>query len=103
MQRHWSGHARKSAHVFSNTENIKGDHAVPRPRPGFGLLLAPKYALASGAAPAARVSAAGAPTIRHVARLPNGRRQHGDGHYWLSLIHISEPTRRTPISYAVFC
>src|SRR5680860_1791143 len=24
-----------------------------------------------------------------------------DGH--LSLIHISEPTRRTPISYAVFC
>src|SRR5664279_1824905 len=22
---------------------------------------------------------------------------------WLSLIHISEPTRRTPISYAVFC
>src|SRR5664279_3607295 len=25
------------------------------------------------------------------------------GHYDLSLIHISEPTRRTPISYAVFC
>src|SRR5680860_376416 len=25
-----------------------------------------------------------------------------DGEY-LSLIHISEPTRRTPISYAVFC
>ena len=24
-------------------------------------------------------------------------------HEWLSLIHISEPTRRTPISYAVFC
>ena len=23
--------------------------------------------------------------------------------YFLSLIHISEPTRRTPISYAVFC
>ena len=23
--------------------------------------------------------------------------------YDLSLIHISEPTRRTPISYAVFC
>ena len=23
--------------------------------------------------------------------------------YKLSLIHISEPTRRTPISYAVFC
>ena len=22
---------------------------------------------------------------------------------FLSLIHISEPTRRTPISYAVFC
>ena len=27
----------------------------------------------------------------------------GDGGYKLSLIHISEPTRRTPISYAVFC
>src|SRR5664279_4806567 len=25
------------------------------------------------------------------------------GAYVLSLIHISEPTRRTPISYAVFC
>src|SRR5665647_3634104 len=25
------------------------------------------------------------------------------GHLHLSLIHISEPTRRTPISYAVFC
>src|SRR5665647_2344721 len=24
-------------------------------------------------------------------------------YYGLSLIHISEPTRRTPISYAVFC
>src|SRR5665647_3850688 len=23
--------------------------------------------------------------------------------WYLSLIHISEPTRRTPISYAVFC
>src|SRR5665647_3112097 len=29
---------------------------------------------------------------------------HGDwGALTLSLIHISEPTRRTPISYAVFC
>src|SRR5665647_1504048 len=27
----------------------------------------------------------------------------GGGVYALSLIHISEPTRRTPISYAVFC
>src|SRR5664279_2672203 len=26
-----------------------------------------------------------------------------DMEYHLSLIHISEPTRRTPISYAVFC
>ena len=26
-----------------------------------------------------------------------------DGLQGLSLIHISEPTRRTPISYAVFC
>src|SRR5665647_259783 len=25
------------------------------------------------------------------------------GGFYLSLIHISEPTRRTPISYAVFC
>src|SRR5680860_520750 len=30
-----------------------------------------------------------------------GERSHGLG--TLSLIHISEPTRRTPISYAVFC
>src|SRR5664279_67204 len=27
----------------------------------------------------------------------------GVGAYGLALIHISEPTRRTPISYAVFC
>src|SRR5680860_1841860 len=27
----------------------------------------------------------------------------GYGLVYLSLIHISEPTRRTPISYAVFC
>src|SRR5665647_3828325 len=26
-----------------------------------------------------------------------------DAYRFLSLIHISEPTRRTPISYAVFC
>src|SRR5665647_1369687 len=41
--------------------------------------------------------------------LARGRRskvdiQPGDAlDLWLSLIHISEPTRRTPISYAVFC
>src|SRR5665647_199602 len=28
---------------------------------------------------------------------------HWEPHHDLSLIHISEPTRRTPISYAVFC
>ena len=28
---------------------------------------------------------------------------HNNPHHNLSLIHISEPTRRTPISYAVFC
>src|SRR5665647_3847678 len=28
---------------------------------------------------------------------------HGSSKPSLSLIHISEPTRRTPISYAVFC
>ena len=26
-----------------------------------------------------------------------------DGSYYLSLIHISEPTRQAEISYAVFC
>ena len=26
-----------------------------------------------------------------------------ENNVYLSLIHISEPTRRTPISYAVFC
>src|SRR5664279_6444077 len=31
------------------------------------------------------------------------RRQERLRHFHLSLIHISEPTRRTPISYAVFC
>src|SRR5665647_1925334 len=34
----------------------------------------------------------------------DGRCVQGPGTYSpLSLIHISEPTRRTPISYAVFC
>src|SRR5680860_674509 len=28
---------------------------------------------------------------------------HKERQQFLSLIHISEPTRRTPISYAVFC
>src|SRR5664279_6077142 len=32
----------------------------------------------------------------------HGYTKQGSG-YGLSLIHISEPTRRTPISYAVFC
>ena len=31
------------------------------------------------------------------------RRTLFGGKHTLSLIHISEPTRRTPISYAVFC
>src|SRR5665647_1566115 len=34
---------------------------------------------------------------QHHQRLKSWRQSH------LSLIHISEPTRRTPISYAVFC
>src|SRR5664279_5581122 len=34
--------------------------------------------------------------------IPLRERLRRDG-YPLSLIHISEPTRRTPISYAVFC
>src|SRR5665647_578139 len=33
----------------------------------------------------------------------NGGRGWGGEARMLSLIHISEPTRRTPISYAVFC
>src|SRR5665647_3883288 len=33
------------------------------------------------------------PTELHIVNTPS----------FLSLIHISEPTRRTPISYAVFC
>src|SRR5664279_6076175 len=35
--------------------------------------------------------------------LPQDHHVAGDGPVLLSLIHISEPTRRTPISYAVFC
>src|SRR5665647_1427790 len=34
---------------------------------------------------------------------PTLRRHRCRGAFKLSLIHISEPTRRTPISYAVFC
>src|SRR5665647_2424144 len=36
---------------------------------------------------------------------PDGKHFEGDPRWVLklSLIHISEPTRRTPISYAVFC
>src|SRR5665647_1987960 len=39
---------------------------------------------------------------RHSVRLFSLKQHLGKG-YVLSLIHISEPTRRTPISYAVFC
>src|SRR5664279_111516 len=41
----------------------------------------------------------------HVALSEEGRSFLGDARriLALSLIHISEPTRRTPISYAVFC
>src|SRR5665647_2040895 len=39
---------------------------------------------------------------RLLGRVPAGAGQWGSVEF-LSLIHISEPTRRTPISYAVFC
>src|SRR5680860_1687505 len=42
------------------------------------------------------------PALIQVSRLAGFRRLRGGG-LPLSLIHISEPTRRTPISYAVFC
>ena len=35
--------------------------------------------------------------------VPSAPGKRFDGDIKLSLIHISEPTRRTPISYAVFC
>ena len=41
-------------------------------------------------------------TPRFEALLGDGS-QYGIHLQYLSLIHISEPTRRTPISYAVFC
>src|SRR5680860_1160967 len=42
--------------------------------------------------------------MQHVENLcPLGRRELPRLWPGLSLIHISEPTRRTPISYAVFC
>src|SRR5680860_464561 len=44
--------------------------------------------------------------VNEVAELTQPSRIHwctGSDEEWLSLIHISEPTRRTPISYAVFC
>src|SRR5664279_6179095 len=40
---------------------------------------------------------------RGVWRVTGGRCNPGPSRRDLSLIHISEPTRRTPISYAVFC
>src|SRR5680860_4711 len=57
---------------------------------------------------------AGSPQLRRLAArlrplLPRGRFEAIPGEprlrnvVGLSLIHISEPTRRTPISYAVFC
>src|SRR5664279_2804447 len=46
--------------------------------------------------------------VRHLSSSPPfdlGRIEPSDSHQHvdLSLIHISEPTRRTPLSYAVFC
>src|SRR5664279_2733616 len=41
--------------------------------------------------------------FRHLLDLENGGDAAELAHHLLSLIHISEPTRRTPISYAVFC
>src|SRR5680860_253020 len=38
----------------------------------------------------------------NIRNLAEGNRHLGET-LFLSLIHISEPTRRTPISYAVFC
>src|SRR5665647_3758947 len=49
---------------------------------------------------------AGDPLDEHAGRRrthPPGPERHEDKAVHLSLIHISEPTRRTPISYAVFC
>src|SRR5680860_1827683 len=42
-------------------------------------------------------------TVRPLARLPFSDHEAPAAPLLLSLIHISEPTRRTPISYAVFC
>src|SRR5665647_1997262 len=42
--------------------------------------------------------------ITKVVEIDGGQLTTYSGNYeFLSLIHISEPTRRTPISYAVFC
>src|SRR5665647_3300139 len=46
-----------------------------------------------------RAAPAAGPAAVH--QFAHGR--YGDRPKGLSLIHISEPTRRTPISYAVFC
>src|SRR5680860_1779778 len=65
------------------------------------LLLRQPAALAPHAFPLRRISGQHQHGFRERGDIPGG---HEDPVApTLSLIHISEPTRRTPISYAVFC
>src|SRR5665647_2686206 len=85
-------------------EPLVDDLSVERVREDRGPVLEEAVARDAGRAPvlvALRDDLEGEIGLRRI------HRKHGevvdDEEVGLSLIHISEPTRRTPISYAVFC
>src|SRR5665647_3772442 len=93
--------SRLALDVYALSARTRSGRVRGRPRPPVDTVMVSSTASkndVSAACPAVRTSPSGRP-------LPSAAR-------WilqvipprdLSLIHISEPTRRTPISYAVFC
>src|SRR5680860_1632331 len=79
-------------HDGSNVGHIEVDETRYRDQIAYSL-----HALAQHIISQAQRLHHGCPPLRHLQKFLVG------DHYDLSLIHISEPTRRTPISYAVFC
>src|SRR5665647_2520005 len=69
-----------------------------------GLAVPEERIVTAASVSAARTAASYSGQLLFVITTPDGRREFDGQHVLpLSLIHISEPTRRTPISYAVFC